>query len=345
MPARAGARDDLAEERRGRRCRARAARSPSSTQRAGLAPRARRRAARARPPPPTASASSPPKASMRDDRAQPGVAAGARPPRRRRRHRRASSRPSAGTRRRRAAPSRRGPRRRCRQRAPGVGRDPGPEGEAVAEARVGRVLDVRVQVDEAGREHAAGQIDAARARDAPRPARRAGPTAAIRSPSTSTAPSASGGALDRHDPVGREERAHASLASSAARRRLRGRGALDAARDPDRDLEEHQQRQQLEQHRDRVGARQRGGDRRRARRWRCGGSCASSREDRTCSARQHPDGCGHLEDDAHDEHHRHLERVDAACARQRVDLVRRPSSRGSARPRGRRRSSRTPHRR
>ena len=72
-------------------------------------------------------------------------------------------------------------------RAPRVRRDPGPEREAVAEARVGRVLDVRVEVDEAGREHAAGEIDALRVRVRRGELGRAAPTAAIRSPSTSTA--------------------------------------------------------------------------------------------------------------------------------------------------------------
>ena len=53
----------------------------------------------------------------------------------------------------------------------GVRGDPGPEREPVAEARVRGVLDVRVQVHEAGREHASGQLDQARLGMRPRKSR------------------------------------------------------------------------------------------------------------------------------------------------------------------------------
>ena len=158
--------------------------------------------------------------------------------------------------------------------------DPGPEREAVAEAGVGRVLDVRVQVHEAGSEHAAGQIDPARAR------MRRDQLGGVADRRDAIALHQHGAAgerrcADRHDPVGREERAHASLAAS---RRgvlvLRPRARSTAARDPDRDLEE-----------DRAAAGARAASRpdrcpaarrrpRRAGRSRCAGSCFITRDER-----------------------------------------------------------------
>ena len=78
-----------------------------------------------------------------------------------------------------------------------VQRDPRPEREPVAEARIGRVLEVRVRVDEAGEDHRVREVlsraELARRPDARRCARRRRSTTApsrIGGPSTGTTQSA-----------------------------------------------------------------------------------------------------------------------------------------------------------
>ena len=159
-PARARARDRSRRRAAGRPCSGACGENASSTSGPASAARASTATLRARPPRPAHRLRRPQRPRSRRSRA-------ARP-----RHRHGTDAPRIGgiderrdTRAQALGGAQRAPSRRALAaevpRAPGVRRDPGPEREAVAESRVGRVLDVRVQVHEARREHAARQIDAA----------------------------------------------------------------------------------------------------------------------------------------------------------------------------------------
>ena len=125
-----------------------------------------------------------------------------------------------------------------------VARDPGREvGEAVAEAAVDRVLDVRVRVDEPRQDRAA-LVARAGAELGRRADRR---DAAVLDRHRAVLDRR---ALDRQDPVGGEDVRHAGSGSG------RRAAALDEHREPDRGLEDDPHRQQLERRRHRVGPRQ-----------------------------------------------------------------------------------------
>ncbi len=140
--------------------------------------------------------------------------------------------------------------------------EPWPEGQPVAEPPEARVLEVCVEVDEPGREHAAlvaldGRVRVRRDHVG------SGPDLDDRAIRHRHGAVSDGIRSDRDDPVGaqHERPAHEAPATGSF---VGGAAASDLhqPRNPDRRLVQHQQRQELEQHRHGVDARQQRRDRR-----------------------------------------------------------------------------------
>ena len=152
-------------------------------------------------------------------------------------------------------------------------REPGREGEPVAEAGVDRVLEVRVRVDEAGDDRRV--VEALALAELV-----AGPTAAMRPSSTRTAPSRIGGPstgstqsaesdqLDV-DSAGRPEVVAPPAARSQRRSITRRASQIESSN-------RITQRDRLEGERDRVDRRQQDRDDDDEEDARCGGSCAAA---------------------------------------------------------------------